>query len=82
MNKDLLNGLNQKLVLGERSTTKNDVTLTKDDFKKVYELRNSNSFSLWRDKSVQRVDKKGYNKITLDKLSDPVAEKKMQSTAF
>ena len=74
--------MNPKLVLGEKSTAKN-VTLTKNDLKKVYELRNSDSFSVWRERSVQRQKNIEINsKITLDKLSDPIIEKKMQSTTF
>jgi len=60
------------LVLGEKSTAKN-VTLTKDDFKKVYDLSNYNSISVMRENSVQRGEKAGSkNKIMLEKISDPI----------
>jgi hypothetical protein len=83
LSKDVANNITQKLVLGERNTTKNDVTLTKDDFKKAYELNNNNSFSVFRENSIQRSDKTGSkSKIFLDKITDPIIEKKMQSTGF
>ena len=73
MNKDLSNTLSQKFVLGERSSTKAPVTLTKDDFKRIYELNNSNSFSVMREKSIERSEKLGIkSKITLDRLPDQI----------
>jgi len=52
LSKDVANNVTQKLVLGERNTAKNNVTLTKDDFKKAYELNNNNSFSVFRENSI------------------------------